>query len=295
MIAALTGAGLSAAAGLNAFIPLVLVGMFARFSTFIELPENLMWLQEWPTIIVGLILLAAELVLDKIPGVDHVNDLIQTAVRPLVGGVIFAAMASASELDGSSFWAENPLIAGVTGAIVAFLVHTGKATSRPAVNAATGGTGAPLASFAEDALAVGLSLIAIFVPMLVTVLLVGIAGAVYYIVTTGRRRRRNRELRLAQEREERKAALERGEKVAWWKVSWRERLERSTRADGRLSRAGRSLTRRGERGEGEPADDDAAVPEDAAAPEDAAVPDDAAMREGAGPGITGDDPPTQRT
>ena len=58
MIAALTGAGLSAAAGLNAFIPIVLVGIFARFSTFIVLPENLMWLQEWPTIIIGLLLLA---------------------------------------------------------------------------------------------------------------------------------------------------------------------------------------------------------------------------------------------
>lgn len=244
MIAALTGAGLSAAAGLNAFIPLVLVGMFARFSTFIELPDSLMWLQEWPTIIIGLLLLAAELVLDKIPGVDHVNDLIQTAVRPLVGGVIFAASASAAELDHEHFWSDNPLIAGMTGAVVAFLVHTGKATSRPAVNAATGGTGAPLASFAEDALAVGLALVAIFVPILVTVLLLGIAGAVYYIVTTGRRRRRTRELRLAQEREERKAALERGEKVAWWRVGWRERLERTNRSDSRLMRAGRSVGRR---------------------------------------------------
>jgi Flp pilus assembly protein TadB len=135
-----------------------------------------------------------------------------------------------------------------TGAIIAFLVHTGKATSRPAVNAATGGTGAPLASFAEDALAVGLALVAIFVPMLVTVLLLGIAGAVYYIVTTGRRRRRTREMRLAQEREERKAALDRGEKVAWWRVSWRERLERS---DSRLMRAGRSAGRRSTKADGE--------------------------------------------
>jgi len=227
MIAALTGAGLSAAAGLNAFIPLVLVGIFARFSTFIVLPENLMWLQDWPTIIIGLILLASELVLDKIPGVDHVNDLIQTAVRPLVGGVIFAAMASAAEIDGAHFWSDNPLIAGVLGAIIAFLIHTGKSTSRPAVNAGTGGTGAPLASFAEDATAVGLSLTAIFAPILVTVFLVAIGGAVYYIVTTGRRRRRTRETRLTLERLEREAAHARGEKVAWWR-SWRERHDRSS-------------------------------------------------------------------
>lgn len=226
MIAALTGAGLSAAAGLNAFIPLVLVGIFARFSTFVTLPENLMWLQDWPTIIIGLLLLASELVLDKIPGVDHVNDLIQTAVRPLVGGVIFSAMASASEIDRGQFWSDNPLIGGIAGAFIAFLVHTGKSTSRPAVNAATGGTGAPLASFAEDATSVGLALTAIFAPILVTVFLLGIAGAMYYIVTTGRRRRRTREIRLTQERLEREAASARGEKVAWWR-SWRERYELS--------------------------------------------------------------------
>ena len=227
MIAALTGAGLSAAAGLNAFIPIVLVGIFARFSTFIVLPENLMWLQEWPTIIIGLLLLASELVLDKIPGVDHVNDLIQTAVRPLVGGVIFAAMSSATEIDRGQFWTDNPLIAGIVGAVIAFLVHTGKSASRPAVNAATGGTGAPLASFAEDATSVGLSLAAIFVPILVVFFLIAIGAAVYYIVTTGRRRRRTREIRLTQERLEREAALARGEKVAWWR-SWRERYERAS-------------------------------------------------------------------
>ena len=228
MIGALTGAGLSAAAGLNAFIPLVLVGLFARFTDgILVLPENLMWLQEWPTIIIGLVLLASELVLDKIPGVDHVNDLIQTAVRPLVGGVIFAATSAAADVDAHSFWGNNPVIAGVVGALIAFAMHTGKAASRPAVNAATGGTGAPLASFAEDATSVGLSLVAIFAPILVTLFLIAIGATVYYIVTTGRRRRRARELRLAQERIEREAALARGEKVAWWRIPWRERLERA--------------------------------------------------------------------
>lgn len=241
MIAALTGAGLSAAAGLNAFIPLVLVGIFARFSTFVDLPPDLMWLQSWPMIIIGLLLLASEIVLDKIPGVDHVNDLIQTAVRPLVGGVIFAASSSAAELDKHTFWSDKPWLGAMIGAVIALAVHTGKAASRPAVNAATGGTGAPVASFAEDATSVGLSLVAIFVPILVVLFLVGIGFAIYYIVTSGRRRRRAREMRLTQERIARQAALERGEKVAWWRVPWRERLERATekfeeRADDRASR-----------------------------------------------------------
>jgi uncharacterized membrane protein len=203
MLAALTGAGLSAAAGLNAFIPLVLVGVFARFTEVIVLPENLEWLQSWPAIIIGLVLLASELILDKIPGVDHVNDLIQTAVRPLVGGVIFSATAAADSIESSNFWAEHPWIGGVLGAIVALTVHAGKAAARPAVNATTGGTGAPLASFAEDATSVGLSLLAIFIPVLVLVVFIFMGIALYRVVTSGRRRRRNRELVQVERRLER--------------------------------------------------------------------------------------------
>lgn len=221
MFAALTGMGLSAAAGLNAFIPLVMVGLFARFTDFIMLPEHLDWLQSWPAIIIGLVLLAAELVLDKIPGVDHINDLIQSLIRPLVGGVIFAATAAAQVIDQSNFWQDNPLIAGIVGAVIAAGVHTAKSASRPAVNAATAGTGAPVASFAEDATAVGLSLIAIFVPILVIVVLVAMGAVFYRIVTTGRRRRRRRAQLEAEERAEREERAAAGIKTPWWRGRWR--------------------------------------------------------------------------
>lgn len=223
MFAGLTGAGLAAAAGLNAFIPLVIVGLAARFTDFIDLPDNLMWVQSWPTIIIAVLALASELVLDKIPGVDHINDLIQSAVRPLVGGVIFAATAAAAEIDAQTFWSENPLVGGIVGAIIAGLVHMGKSFARPAVNAATGGTGAPVASFAEDATSVGLSFIAIFIPILVFFIFIGIGVAFYYILTSGRRRRRSREAQLQQERLEREAAQDRGDKPNWWRGRPREK------------------------------------------------------------------------
>lgn len=221
MFAALTGAGLSAAAGLNAFIPLVMVGLFARFTDFIVLPENLAWLESWPAIIIGLLLLATELVLDKIPGVDHINDLLQSLIRPLVGGVIFAATAAAQVIDESNFWQDNPLVAGIVGAIVAAGVHAAKSASRPAVNAATAGTGAPVASFAEDATSVALSLIAIFVPILVIVVLTAMAAVFYRVVTTGRRRRRRRAMLEAEERAEREERAAAGIKTPWWRGRWR--------------------------------------------------------------------------
>lgn len=229
MIAGLTGAGIAAAAGLNAFIPLVIVGIFARFTEFIELPDQLLWLQSWPCIIIAIILLGLELVLDKIPGVDHVNDLLQSIIRPLVGGVLFAATAATVGGEGS-FWAEQPLISGVLGAIIAAAVHTGKAAARPAVNASTGGTGAPLASFAEDATAVALTLISIFMPVLVVFILIAMGFAFYRVVTTGRRRRRRRLELEAEGRAEREAEALASGRGSWWRRRWREGRDKDSKS-----------------------------------------------------------------
>lgn len=216
MLAALTGAGLSAAAGLNAFIPLLIVGVLSRFTDIIVLPAGLTWLESWPAIIVSGLLLLAEVIFDKIPGVDHVNDLIQTLVRPVVGSVIFAATAAADIVESSQFWQDNPWLGYVLGAIVAGSVHVGKATSRTAINAATAGTGSPVASFAEDAVAVGLSFSAILIPWLVALFFVGMGFAVYRIVTIGRRRRRRKaaaQLEARERREQREREVD-----PWWRL-----------------------------------------------------------------------------
>lgn len=216
MLAALTGAGLSAAAGLNAFIPLVIVGTLARFTSLIELPSSLSWLSSWPAIIASLVLLLVEVVLDKIPGVDHVNDIIQTAVRPVVGAVIFTATAAADVVESSQFWQDHQWLGYVVGAIMSTAVHLGKATSRTAINAATAGTGSPVASFTEDAVAVGLSFSAILVPWLVAFALLAMGAVVYRIVTTGRRRRQ-RKAAVQAERRAKREARER-EAEPWWRL-----------------------------------------------------------------------------
>ena len=141
MLASLTGLGLSAAAGLNAYIPLLLVGVLARFTDVITLPEPYRWIQSgWALAIVSVLLLA-ELVLDKVAVVDHVNDAIQTLVRPTVGGVIFAATTAAEQADNSTWMQEHPWVGVLLGVVVAGVVHATKATARPLVNATTVGTG----------------------------------------------------------------------------------------------------------------------------------------------------------
>jgi hypothetical protein len=186
MLASLTGLGLSAAAGLNAYIPLLLVGVLARFTDVITLPEPYRWIQSGWALGVVSVLLLAELVLDKVPVVDHVNDAVQTLVRPTVGGVIFAA----AQADASSWMQDHPWVGVLLGVAVAGIVHATKATARPVVNATTVGVGTPVVSAAEDVASLAMSLVAVFLPVLVVVALLLVGWAAYAMLRRVRRRRR---------------------------------------------------------------------------------------------------------
>ncbi|PZG24927.1 DUF4126 domain-containing protein [Spongiactinospora gelatinilytica] len=190
MLATLTGLGLSTAAGLNAYIPLLVVGLAANFTDAVRLPEGYAWLAEWPVLLIIGVLLLAELVLDKVPVVDHVNDIIQTAVRPAAGGVVFSATAAAAELEGSAWMADHPWVGWLLGIALALVVHLMKAAARPVVNATTAGVGAPVVSTVEDAGSIGISLIALFLPVLVIVVLLLFAVAACWVIRAVRRRRR---------------------------------------------------------------------------------------------------------
>jgi Domain of unknown function (DUF4126) len=191
MLASLTGLGLSAAAGLNAYIPLLLVGVLARFTDVITLPEPFRWIQSGWALGVVSVLLLAELVLDKVPVVDHVNDAVQTLVRPTVGGVIFAATTAAAQADASSWMQDHPWVGVLLGVAVAGIVHATKATARPLVNATTVGTATPVVSAAEDVASLAMSLVAVFLPILVVVALLLVGWAAYGMLRRVRRRRRS--------------------------------------------------------------------------------------------------------
>lgn len=194
MIAALTGTGLAAAAGLNAYIPFLLVALLSRFTDVLDLPAQYAWIESNWAIGIGAVLLASEEVLDKIAIVDHLNDLVATLIRPTVGGLIFAATTAAEQVDESSWMQENPWVGIVIGVVVAGIVHTGKAVTRPAINVSTLGVGTPVVSAVEDGASVTMSLVAIFLPALVVVALVLLAWLMIIIWRRVRRRRRGREV-----------------------------------------------------------------------------------------------------
>lgn len=198
MLAALTGAGLSAAAGLNAYIPFLIVALVARFTDVIDLPTQFAWIESEWAIGGAAVLLVGEVVFDKVPVIDHINDAVGTVVRPMMGGLIFVATAAAEDIEaGSTFFTDNPWVSGVGGFVIALTVHGAKAVTRPAVNLATGGLGAPVVSTAEDGASIGLALAAIFIPLLVIALLLALVLGVILVWRSTARRRREREQILA--------------------------------------------------------------------------------------------------
>ena len=131
-------------------------------SYWLELKQPFDILGEWWMIAIIAVLLVVEIVADKIPLVDHINDIIQTFIRPAAGGIV--AVASAGSASNVSPW-----LLVLTGVILAGGVHAVKATMRPVVNVTTAGVGAPVVSAAEDAGAVAISAAAIFAPVLVII------------------------------------------------------------------------------------------------------------------------------
>ena len=151
--------GLATSAGLNAYIPLLMVALVARFTDLIHLAEPYDLLTSWWVIGVLAVLLVIEMLVDKVPAVDTVNDVVQTFVRPAAGAVLFAA--NAGVINDIS-----PVLALLAGVLLAGTVHTTKAAARPIVTASTAGTGNWLVSLLEDVAATFISLLSIILPIL---------------------------------------------------------------------------------------------------------------------------------
>jgi uncharacterized membrane protein len=162
----MTAFGLSASAGLNAYIPLLVVGVIAHYTDWIKLSSPYDTLANpWVLIVIG-VLLIVEMLADKIPAVNHVNDIIQTGIRPAAGAIIFAASAHA-------ITNVHPVVAIICGLLVSGSVHLVKSAAvRPAVTATTGGAANVPVSIAEDVIATGVSILSIVIPVLVVVFLV---------------------------------------------------------------------------------------------------------------------------
>ena len=180
--------GLSASAGLNAYIPLLVISLTARFTDLIQLNEPWDVLSSWWIIGLLIVLSLIEFFADKVPAINHANDAIQTFVRPVAGAIVFAASANViTEV--------HPVLALGAGVLVSGTVHAVKSAAvRPAITATTGGAGNIPVSMAEDIVATGLSILAIFIPIMIAFVFIFFTALVVWLFW---RRNKRKELKPA--------------------------------------------------------------------------------------------------
>ena len=168
MTALLTGLGLAAAAGWNAWVVLLFYNGIFRLQP-LEFPgPAAAFLGSDPVLQIAIVLFLAEFVLDKIPFVDRIWEFGQTLLRPAVGAALALSSTSARTV---------PALAAVAaaGAITTLAAHLVKSTSRLTSTAATRGFAQFVLSLAEDVVALVLGTLSFFVPGFAAVLLAALA------------------------------------------------------------------------------------------------------------------------
>jgi len=194
----LIGSSLAASAGLNAWMPLFLLGLADRFIPAMQLPGGWSWLSSDVALWIVGVLLVLEIIADKFPALDSINDIVQTVLRPASGGIVFGAGASAQTItvdDPTSFFTDNAWVPIVVGVGIALAVHVVKALGRIGANTVTGGLAAPVLSTAEDGASFLLAVAALVVPILALVLLIGLI--VTAVALARRRHARRRDAALS--------------------------------------------------------------------------------------------------
>ncbi|WP_436702170.1 DUF4126 domain-containing protein [Nocardioides sp. BYT-33-1] len=112
------------ASGINSYLVVLVLGLADRVGSFASIPDVL---GRWEVLAVAAVMYAFEFVADKIPYVDSAWDVVSTAIRPLVGGVVGVLVAG----DSTSL---DELVGGVVGGGSALASHSVKTGTRMAVN-----------------------------------------------------------------------------------------------------------------------------------------------------------------
>ena len=168
--------GLSASAGLNAYIPLLVISLLARFTDLIKLEAPWDTLSSWWIIALLIVLSSIEFFADKVPAVNHINDAIQTFVRPIAGAIVFAASAKV-------ITDVHPVLSLAAGLLIAGGFHAVKAAAvRPAVTATTGGAGNVPVSVAEDVVSTILAIMAILIPVILTAIIIILTALIVWLI-----------------------------------------------------------------------------------------------------------------
>jgi uncharacterized membrane protein len=158
---------LSTTAGLRGFLTLLAASLAAHFG-WIHPSAGFAWLGSTSAIAVLAVFSILEVLGDKIPAVDHLLQIMHTAVRPVAAAIL---VGSTIQTDNHT---ELYALMGL-GAVNSLVVHGSSVAARAASTMTTAGTANPLLSLVEDGVALGGILLSFFVPVLAAVIcLIGV-------------------------------------------------------------------------------------------------------------------------
>ena len=158
------GIGLSASTGFRVFIPLLVAGLAAHFG-IIPLGESFMWMASIPALLCFGVAAVVEVLAYYIPFVDNLLDTIAT---PLSVGAGTLLMTSVFPSDNEWMkWVMGFIIGGGAAATI----QSGSAATRLLSSKFTAGTGNPMLSSGEGVAATGFSVLSIFIPIIVAIIL----------------------------------------------------------------------------------------------------------------------------
>ncbi len=172
VLALCIGVTLSAAAGFRIFIPPLMLSGMALFGD-LSLGEDWVWLGTYPAFFAFGVATIAEVLAYYIPVVDNLLDGIEIPLAIAVGTLLTSvSLGQLTELEPLLQWT----LAILAGGSTAGTIETFTAVTRGASTTATGGVANPVVSTVEALSAAVLSLMALFMPLLAIVIVVGVLG-----------------------------------------------------------------------------------------------------------------------
>ena len=136
--------GLALSSGVNTYLPLFLLALFARFGHVIHVSSRFTWLVSDQAILILGLLALCEILAQKFPVLDNLWDFLHTLLRPMAGAVAAGATLSTNN-------AFEIAVAMLMGGTLAAAAHSTKSSLRLMSTSKSFGAANFALSLVEDA------------------------------------------------------------------------------------------------------------------------------------------------
>ncbi len=154
--------GLALASGVNTYMPLFALALFARFGQLVHVSPRFHWLISDEAIVILGVLVACEILAQKFPGLDNFWDFVHTLLRPVAGALAAGAVLSTDQMF-------EMVLVMLTGATLATAAHSAKAGLRLVSTSKSFGVANPFLSATEDVAVVLGTLLSVFAPWVMVI------------------------------------------------------------------------------------------------------------------------------